>query len=250
MSQEVAALPEEFLPLADPFNRAEERALINLVPGAVQAAFLKAHEAKPHLFGLDEDELYAQLKATGKLPTITDNRLRIKFWAEYDNAQATGKKLHIAAVVSRICALDYFYNRYMQMPEKVAWLLTMPVAYENCMEEMLEFSTQQMRRILAIDDCVGGKPNVKLMELKAKIHFAVEMRQKGAVVQKTLSLTGHVSGKQAENLAKDDSMEVIEHRLKELESRDRLVAKQEARLGGKEGGIHHPIVLPAEPSED
>lgn len=248
MSQEVGPVPEPYLPLADPFNRAEERAIINLVPRALQDAFLTAHRAKPHLFGEDEEDLYKLLKADGKLPTVTDNRLRVKFWHEYDAAQESGRKMNIGAVVSRVCSLEYLYSRYLQMPEKVAWLLTMPVAYENMMEEMLQFSTNQMRRILQMDDMLGGKPNVKLLELKAKIHFAVEMRQKGAVVQKNLNLNASVSAdrKMIADMGQADSMDSIESRLKDLEARDRITARQEAMHGGKEGRVHQPVVLPAD----
>jgi hypothetical protein len=228
--------------------------MINLVPGAVQDAMLAAHAAAPDLFGLDEQRLYRVLRERGEQPTATDNRLRILFWREYDIAQQSGKKISMGAVWGPICHQNYFYSTYLKRPSCVAWLLTMPVAYETKIKEMLEFSLGQMREILEMDNIdAKGRPNVKLMELKAKIHALVELRERGAVVQKveqkSLSVSTTATAKELADMTRENSMEDIDRRIKELEGRDRSAARMNERYGPKatDDGVHDAEFTPIGP---
>ncbi len=225
---DIEILPEPETPyVPDPFNRFNDRAVINLVPVSVQNAFLEAFKSRPDFFGLDERTLWLKMKKEKCLPTVTDNRIRVKFWHEYDCAQERGTGMNLNTALARICSSMYFYDRYLTRPEKVAWILTMPVAYENKMEEMLEFGLEQFREILALDH--GGteenpRINLKLIEMKAKIIAMVDQRMKGGIVQrveqKNMNLSIHTTDKGLAQKALGGTMKEIEERIKLLERKD------------------------------
>ena len=64
----------------DPFQKADPASLINRVSPGTGRAFIEAHKREPDLFGLDERDLYQKLRLSNRLPSPTDNQLRISFW--------------------------------------------------------------------------------------------------------------------------------------------------------------------------
>lgn len=243
----------------DPFSRKEPRSLFNLVTPEVQNAIQRAYQLRPDLFALDERHLLKKLKEEVMLPSVTDNRIRIRFWHEYDFAVESGTRMNFVGMLSRICHKSYFYGTYLQRAEKMAWLMCMPAAYENKIEEMLEFGLEQLRDILETDHFdAKQRPNIKLMELKAKIVALVEARKYGAIVQRvkqeTTSLNVNVSDKQIEYAVTQGTMEDINKRIKMLEGQDRLAARDNERAqiereakDGESGAKGRPsdIVIPA-----
>lgn len=210
----------------DIWMRSDEGALINLVPPTVEEMFLRASGKRPDLFGLDEYSLYKVLKREKKIPTPTDNRLRIAFWNEYNRSQELGEKFNVSHVYAGVCQGAFFYGEYLSRPENVAWMVCPPADYTTVLEETLTFGLEQLRDILNTDHMAGDKPNVKLMELKAKIVFSVQERLKGAVVQKveqkSMNLNVSTSDRQVAKAVTALNMEEIEDRLKALQKKDRL----------------------------
>lgn len=212
--------------LVDLWNRADERSVINLVPQAVSMAMVDAGKKDPALFQMDEHTLWMTLKYRKKLPNATDNRLRLAFWLEYDRAQQDHKHMEMSAVYSGVCSRSLFYAQYLDDPERVAWLLCPPVDYTMKIQEALDFGTDRMREILAMDPHdAKGRPNVKLMELQAKIWALMDQRIKGAytqrIEQRSLSLTVKTTDKQVAQAAMENSMDALDRRIKELDRRER-----------------------------
>ena len=213
----------------DPWNRADPRSLINLVPSTVQDFMVRAFSVRPDLFGQDERIVYKALRTEGREPTPTDNRLRLKFWDEYDRAQAQLDRMQMVAVYTGVCSREYFSQRYLTFPEKVAWLMTPPASYVVKMEEALAFGIEQLRDVLEqpMFDSKGNF-NTKLAELKAKIVAMLDLRVKGGVTQrveqttKSFNVTLSQSASEVSQAAVEASMVEIEKRLKELEKRDRM----------------------------
>lgn len=202
------------------------RSLINLVEDRVKDAMQNALKKIPDYFELDEQDLYKKLYSEKLMPTPTDNRIRLRFWMEYDYAQTYNKrKLDMARVIAGICSFDYFYNHYLKSVSRVAWLISMPTGYGAKSEEALEFALEQMRDILAQNHLVNGKVDTKLGELKAKIYNMLDNRLRGAVVQKTMSLNVNTSSPQvAQRIAQSlgqPTAEALEKRLKELRAREK-----------------------------
>lgn len=210
----------------DVFDRTEDRSVLNLVPASVQACFIKAQQAHPDLFLLDEADLYKKLKPESMQPTPTDNRIRLAFWLEYERAQQNQAPMEMAYVYGGVCVKQYFYGTYLKSPTRVAWMLCPPTGYQVILEESVAFGAQRMREYMALDPVLpSGKLDHKLIELQAKIYAMMEQRLKGGITQrveqKTLQITGQISEKQAMQAITDNSMEAMERRLKELEKRER-----------------------------
>lgn len=218
--------------LADPWQRAEEGSLINLVPPNVGEAFVRASERRPDLFGLDEHSLFKILKTEKKQPTPTDNRLRIAFWSEYNRSKENLEKFNASHVYAGVCHKSFFYGEYLSRPENVAWMVCPPADYTTVLEEALTFGLEQLRDILSmphasyLDDGSVHSLNIKLMDLKAKIVSMIHERVKGSVTQrieqKSMNLNLSTTDRRVGEAVSTLTMEDIEKRLKDLQKKDRM----------------------------
>lgn len=211
---------------ADLWNPENPRSVVNMVPDSLRNKFDDAYKKHPDLFGLDEKSLHKKLRSNEETPSPTDNRIRLKFWYEYDTAQVANRKMNMSAVLAGVCSRQFFEDHYVKHPGKVAWLLTPPASYGTIAEEALAFGMEQLRDMLEIPHVDShGKPNTKMMEIKAKIVMMLDLRVKGGITQrieqKNLGLTIHTTDKAIANLAQQGSMEQIDKRIKELEARER-----------------------------
>lgn len=234
-NKEVVETPGPGISHMDVWTRSDPRSVINLVPPAVGEAMLLAAKAKPDLFGVDERTLWNTLRLSNKCPSPTDNRLRLKFWDEYDRAQAELKNIIISNVTPGVCSREYFTQNYLASPEKVAWLLCPPASYVVKMEEALAFGIEQLRDILELPTTSpSGRVDTKLAELKAKIVAMMDIRVKGAITQKieqkSMNINVQTSDKQVANRALQGSMEDIEKRLRELKKRDKVAGAGEIAI--------------------
>lgn len=228
-------IPEEDVPSIVIFDKNDPRALINLVPNRVAERIHQAIEQLPELFSLDEIELKKALRENEATPNAIDNRVRLKFWMEYDRASTSFDKFKIANVVAGICSLEYFYAGYLRSPTKVAWLMCPPTNYTVKAEEALEFGLEQLRDILALDHGSGLTANTKLMELKAKIVAMLDQRVKGAVVQKSMNIHAIAGNKHAATAIMGQvqpmTMEEIEKKLKLLDDRQKRLLNGGLEVG-------------------
>lgn len=213
------------------FERDEAgRSVLDLIPTGVHTAVVTAAAKRRELFFMDESTLYKTLRSdNGTGPNPTDNRLRLKFWDEYDKAQAQTSKMNMGNVYLGVCSAPYFYQRFLMVPEKVAWMMCVPANYAVKMEEALAFGIEQMRDILAQPHVLpNGKVDSKLAELKAKIVAMMDIRVKGATVQKieqkNMNLNVMTTDADVARRITENTMEGIEKKLKELELRDRKAA--------------------------
>jgi hypothetical protein len=209
----------------DLFNRADSRALINMVSPETQAAMLRAASLRPDLLGLDEDDLWQKLKEEAKIPNATDNRLRLQFWLEYDEACNEGRRMMMKKVYGSICQTIVFH-RMLERPERVAWLLTKPAGYEHQLKEALSFGMKRIRDILQTNPTdVDKKDRHRLLELQTKIAFALDQRVNGAFVQKieqkNMNLNINTDDKELARHIQNGNIDDLNRRLADLERRER-----------------------------
>lgn len=212
------------------WDRADSRSVISLVPEGVALKFEKAKELLPDLFSLDEQDLWKRLYGMERTPNATDNRLRLKFWMEYEYAASIdGAYINMARVAAGICTKDHLHNSYLKDAARVAWLLCLPVSYGVKVEEALEFGLDQLRDLLAKphshkDDLGREFTDTKLGSLKLGIVNMLDARAKGAVVQKAMTVHAWADGAQARkisNAVMPDTMEALEKRLEDLRKREK-----------------------------
>lgn len=231
----------------DLWDRMNDNSIINKVPPALQNHFLEASKKRPDLFGMDERDLFKKLRAEELTPSPTDNRLRIQFWLEYDRSMTTMKRMEIMNVTAGVCSNQYFRERFLHRPEKVAWLLACPVSYTRKIEEALDFGLDRLRDMLELSVTdAQGKLNLKLMELQAKIVALLDQRVKGSVVQrieqKNMNLNVTTSDKSVAEALTGSTMEKLDRKLKELEARERKALN--ANHGAIEVEIESEVVPP------
>lgn len=207
-----------------------------MVPTAIATALEEHMFTNPEYFDLDERELWRKLRDDSKTPTPTDNRLRLKFWVEYDRAMAHGGRFTIGNVLASLCTGEYFYKKYLSHPGKVAWLVTPPAGYLVKAEEALEFGLEQLRDLLDQPHVSFGKVDTKLGELKAKIVMMLDARVKGAVVQRSMNMNINTSTNTVNKELTGASMEELEKRLKELDARERRARNVPTTVEGEVSG--------------
>lgn len=199
------------------WDRNNPRSVVNLVDEKAGMHLENSRKEKPHFFDLDETELTKVLDAMDFTPSPTDNRLRIKFWMEYDFTQTQQtSNIDLRRVAAGTCELDFLRLKYFKRPERVAWLLCPPHDYMTRVNEALQLSITQMRKILAVPVEKNGKVDTRLGELQAKIHVMLESRIHGTPVQRNLSIQSFIPGHQA---AKAIGAETTEDTAEELAKR-------------------------------
>lgn len=206
-------------------DEANPRSVFNLVPKVVGERFRLYLKEHGELFNKDEVQLHKYLHKFAQDPNPVDNRLRLKFWIEYERAQMDeASKMNMTSVIGGICTREFFYDSYLTKPERVAWLLCPPTNYMIKVSEALEYAIEEMRDILAIPhitEDVNGKKrvNTALMANKLKIFELMHNIVKGVPVQRNMNL--NVTTTDPSLMPPSPvSMEELEKQLSELRQRD------------------------------
>lgn len=214
------------------FDAEDPRSLVNMVPGEVRKAIeALATGSEASLLAMDEQALKRRLKEEKRFLSATDNRIRLRFWDEYDRAQGEQRQITISHAFAGICTRQYFYQGYLKDPYRLAWLLCPPANYITIAEEALSFGLEQLRDILAMDDQEKDtktgtlKLNLNLLKLKVKIVELLDQRLKGGIVQKSVQVNVGASAGDVNAAALGLTMEEMQRQMKELEKRERLATR-------------------------
>lgn len=211
--------------------------LINMLPDEVRAKLLKAQKENPDLFTMDEQELSKALRSLNQTPTATDNRLRLKFWYEFDRAKENGSnKIVIANVIAGVCSKELFYKHYLARAGKCSWLVCPPSNYKTKIVEALEFGIDQLRDILETPhyelnkDGSRGPLNTKVASLKVAIFKMLDDRKNGVAKQVIEGKVGvlhaaipTVDRKLIAEMAQNKSEDELMLRLENLKRKERQV---------------------------
>jgi len=143
--------------------------------------------------------------------------------------------MDMTAIFAGVCTKNYFYNKYIKNPTKIAWLLNPPTGYITKMEEMLSFGIEQFRDILDLPhlemdsqgEIIPSTINTKLLGIKAKIVAMVQERVQGAVVQKSVNLSFNTGAGAVGKTTQAITMEEMDKRLAALDKRDKLKPQEE-----------------------
>lgn len=159
-----------------------QQQFLNMLPAFLQEKVAKLPQS---LFDLSEQELKERIFAEEE-PTQVHQLLRQGFWDEYDRCQRHKiPMMDTYRIIHGVCSLGYFNNRFLAEPLNMAWLIVAPTDYLKSMKELLQMGAAQFREILTMSNRNGdGSPNTKLMDVKFKIIQHVDMRVKGAIIQR------------------------------------------------------------------
>jgi hypothetical protein len=200
------------------------------------------HGEHADIFDFPERELKKELlRRFSYRPSVEENRLRLSFWTEYDNALRESRQILLDRVWGPVMPQPAFYY-LMRNISPLAWMFCPPSNFDQFLDEAVQFGLNRLRDYLDIDpvDPVTGRLNLKLMELQAKIVTQLELRKHGGITQrieqKTQNLHAHI-GRKGDDI---DSLP-----LEEIEKRIALLEKKEiSPLPGvyrPNGSIYHSL---------
>jgi len=214
-------------------DRSNPRSVVTLAPDAIGDAIeVLAHE-HPELLNVDEDEILVRIKnqvALGRLRKDasrigkTKVRLRVAFWNEYNRAQESNRKIYSVNITVGVCNRKYFENDVLTNPAKLAWILTPPTSYTNAMEEALITGIERMREILTMSlETAKGDKDYKAAELILKTVQYLDMRVKGATIQRvdSRSVVVHANAKPRDS--QPMSLEDVQNQINSLEHQARSI---------------------------
>lgn len=162
------------------FDENETRALINIVPESLKVVMLRIAKTRRHLYFEDERVLKKKLS-----PDALTCRIRLAFWDEYARAQDKNVMMTVGGIVRGACSPDYFYSYLLKDEKKVAYIICPPVDYMLAMRELLDLGLGEWRDILALpNQSKKGVIDYRLISQKVKIVQMLDLRVKGAIVQK------------------------------------------------------------------
>lgn len=170
-------------------------------------------------------------------PTPTAQRLRNSIWAEYDRVQAAHARiLVISNVVRGICTMSYFVHKFCTDEKLLTWILYPPAAYKEAMGDILDVGLRQMRQIMAhpVTDRYGVV-NTKLCDIKFRILQHVDMRQKGAIIQRIDQRNLNMNWEMAKGEVPlgdggEQSLEDIERKIKKLEGESKRLSSPKSQV--------------------
>jgi hypothetical protein len=172
----------------DLFERENPRSLINIAPEVFQAGL--EHSSVRLYLRKDEKSLEKIVK-----PTPTLNRLRQRFWIEYDLAQDQKRSMQAENIWMGICSLDLFLST-VEKYKYQAWILMPLPRYDDVIEEALHAGLNRVREIFEFPlyekkavkrngvEQIITVPNYKAADLMLKTVKMLDDRARGGVVQK------------------------------------------------------------------
>lgn len=195
------------------FNEANPYSIASMLPENTREKVLRNVDRE--LLGMDEFDLRTTVK-----PTPTCNKLRLAFWFEYDSAVRAGRKIDVKRIHAGICSAEMWNKEYCK-PKRLAWILTPVSSYQASMEEALEFSIAQMRKMLEAplfkED---GRLDTAAANTIIRVFSILDQRVHGAIVQKieTKSLVVNKQvkagpGDQAPAIDIDEKLRVLQTQL-------------------------------------
>lgn len=212
MNEVVPAEPEEV----------DDEGLVKKLPHFLkeQVAYLQSG-----YFELSQEELERTIFPGGK-PDLLASRLKLNFWNEYDTScKKDGQQMRISQIIAGVCTLNQL-RKFVSDKHRLTWLIQIPADYRLALSDIHELSIAQMREIMTMDNYdAKGAPNVKLLDVKFKVSQHVDMRLKGAIIQRIdqRNLNMNVNADAKPETAKDValSMDEIENRLAELKKKSK-----------------------------
>ena len=200
-----------------PYDLNDPRSLYNLVP---QWMRLIIHEIPKEQFFWPENKLKENARADARLC-----RIRLAFWGEYEEAQASLRSFDIFGISKRCGISQHFIREFLSEPQHLAFVLCPPASYDIFLEEALQFGLGKLREILELPltDPATGAVNHKTADLVLKATAFIDMRINGGFVNKNLNLHAFKNGRDEKNFVKELSSDEIDKKIKELEDKREFI---------------------------
>lgn len=182
MSEEIAP-PKESVAVSILGDPKDPRSLHSMLPEQfVNKAFTITDE---HQAMTD----FQILKPLKKETQVLVSRLREALWLQIYAHSNHGGQITMRSVYHGVCT-HRSIEHHLNDPTKIAYILRPPADYQLCLQEMLTFSTEQIRDIMSQShiDPETGALDPKIADVKRRIFENIADRVKGMPIQRTENL--------------------------------------------------------------
>lgn len=119
-------------------------------------------------------------------PPAIDIVLRMRFWEEYNRAQADERNIVVKNIFHEVCTHPTFY-RIIANPKRLAYILTEPLQDSFQSKSILGMSWKKMRSIMLAEPGVNNKTGLtdtKLLDTQLKLFQYLDQRENGMLIQR------------------------------------------------------------------
>lgn len=156
--------------------------LVNLLPEKIADC---VRNLVPDLLNYSEADHIRRFKISEMTQQV-----RLAFWDEYFEASdertrnVHGRKMRVEAIYPRICSREHFYQKMVDVPEVLSFIIKPPKGYMLKMRYMLERAHERFLEILEMPFTnPDGTTDHKVIGNIIKIATLVENRVRGSVAQ-------------------------------------------------------------------
>jgi hypothetical protein len=153
--------------------------------------------------------------------------LKLSFWKEFNNHKISKRNFVHARVYHGIMTRQYYHNKIMHSPARMAWLMRPFPKYEDRASDIIDFGAKRLREALEAKLIYSnGHLDAKATKVILEIVQYFENRTKGRIAHQLNSTTKNFNANVNVNI------ETAPTDLKELDERLNNVQKQIAQYQG------------------
>lgn len=219
--------------------------LLELCPPAVKAAI---ERLDPKYYKMSELELRRFAKPSAEIA-----RLRMSFWDEYLRASEDKRNMDVRAITRGVCSHNYFYEVVLANENWLGYITIPPSDYQLAIREMLELSWDRIREVLLLPITekvpmktsvyneekkryetfceIVEKPNTKLIGEIRQITNMLDLRIKGAVLQRMQIEQRNLNINAS---ADDPNVFLADATMAQLESMEKKIARMRGEMNDVE----------------
>lgn len=162
--------------------------IINPYPFFSKKMQQKIDELPENLVEIEEDELLMIYT-----PNMNDQLLRQSLWQEYFRCVSNPKnKFMMARIYKGIVGPDVFFNKIMNRPERLAYILLPPAGYKIMMANLMDLTMKRFYEILSMPIDINNV-NPAVLNAVVKIGSLVKDSLYGAAVQRNVNINTDIA---------------------------------------------------------
>lgn len=207
------------------FDETNERSLINLVPDRLKPLLKAVRQRYPRLLLQPEKTLRTTIG-----PDDRDEKLRLSFWNEFNQATAQGRRMVLNNIIRNVVYSEVWNNFYEKRLDKLAWIICPPKNYTLSMQHILNRGVDRLMEIMNLPILKkDGTADTKAISQVLKAFQLVDLRVKGAIIQRvqiqqqSLNFNTDITTQEA----KDHAAALAAMSLDQLEALDQKLSKLE-----------------------
>lgn len=148
---------EEPIIATDILDATQMESILDFLPKSISDAALLIPDELKYL-GEDElkrvcyphegsrDKKYRNISTSFSL----DQKIRLSLWNEFELARQRNTKLSVAQAIKGLAHRDHFYQKIIQNPHRLAWILTPPAEYALIVEDLLHRGVRRLYEIIEL----------------------------------------------------------------------------------------------------